>query len=163
MAVTAVRAEKAYEKYAWIFLLLVWLAVLPAPAFELQGRPTTETIKDLTGMTFDEVVASQPRIASYIKFALIVGAINWLSLVLSALAITIVPYRKGGKWAWYTLWIAPVSLLALTAAFITAPGSVTPSLMPVLILILILCLLSLLGLLLPYRKFFPKVSATVRA
>ncbi|BBL80195.1 hypothetical protein RxyAA322_20490 [Rubrobacter xylanophilus] len=57
-------------------------------------------------------------------------------------AITLSAFRRGERWAWFVLWYYP----AFLTAHILASGSGIPG-MPLL-------LLSMLGLLLPVRRFF---------
>jgi hypothetical protein len=73
---------------------------------------------------------------------------SWSFLVL---AITLTGYRRGEKWAWYTLWLVPILLVssALFNASFVGDLSLTLEWIPITII-------SLLGLLLPYRKFFPR-------
>jgi hypothetical protein len=73
---------------------------------------------------------------------------SWSFLVL---AITLTGYRRGEKWAWYTLWLVPVLLVSSALFNVSVVGDVFQTLewIPVMTA-------SLLGLLLPYRKFFPR-------
>jgi hypothetical protein len=73
---------------------------------------------------------------------------SWSFLVL---AITLTGYRKGEKWAWYTLWLVPALLVCNAFYNVNFLGDVNQMLewIPV-------TSVSLLGLLLPYRKFFPR-------
>jgi len=63
-------------------------------------------------------------------------------MALFGAAITLSAFRRGERWAWFVLWYYP----AFFTAHILASGSGIPG-MPLL-------LLSMLGLLLPVRRFF---------
>jgi len=65
-------------------------------------------------------------------------------------------YRRGERWAWYTLWSVPVFFLGFTAITMSV-GPSASGLLPYLTLFVIL---SLLGLLLPFRRFFQKGDKT---
>jgi len=73
---------------------------------------------------------------------------SWSFLVL---AITVTGYRRGEKWAWYTLWLVPILLVSSALFNVSFVGDVSQTLQWIPI-----TSISLLGLLLPYRKFFPR-------
>ncbi len=130
------RAEKAYEKYAWTFLI-------PGGLFYLVLGIGFSTSPGSTLGPFS-TPAEELR-ARFLGLAL-------LGVTVIGLAITLKSYRRGKKWAWYTLWYYPVLFASIFAieygdAYFAGNSSV-------------FLVLSLIGLLLPYRKFFPKVSAT---
>ncbi len=68
------------------------------------------------------------------------------------IVISATAYRKGERWAWYILWSVPAFFLGHAAIALNF-GESTSSLIPFLTVFVIL---SLLGLILPFRKFFPK-------
>lgn len=140
--------ERAYERHAWVLIFFVGIVGLIFPVRPLLGSPSDpQEVRSLTGMTFDEVAASQPRITSYVNVVERAFGTALLFFILLGLVLSAFPYRRGEKWAWFTLWTAPVSLLAFTVMNISAGGAVWP-------LLLVLMILSLVGLLLPIRKFF---------
>jgi hypothetical protein len=145
--------ERLYEKYAWVILLalgLLWLVVglysvfLPEGVFEAD-------VQSVTNMPWSELKASSPLAANFVIF--IYGLLGLLKLSWSffVLVITLTGYRRGEKWAWYTMWSIPVLLVsnALFSAIFTSDVSQTLQFIPI-------TTISLLGLILPYRKFFPK-------
>jgi hypothetical protein len=76
----------------------------------------------------------------------IMGAlgITWVGFNVLTLVIILVPYRRDERWAWYTLWLLPLLWLSL---FVLAPD---------LPYYLVLAILTTVGLVLPYRRFFSK-------
>jgi hypothetical protein len=146
--------ERAYEKYAWVILFangLLWLLYSIAVLFlsSTMETPSGDAVKTLTGAPFSQIVASNPGIANYIYYllrnlAIIIFGFGALLTVISATA-----YRKGAVWAWYLMWVAPVILLLQVPNDYFTVGSVffDPT---------IFIVIPLVGLLLPYRKFFPK-------
>ncbi len=76
--------------------------------------------------------------------------LGFLGLSLFATSIAYFPYRRGERWAWYTMWIVPaVMILATLREFATdQPG--------IGLLYLGFTALALVGLLLPFRVFFPR-------
>ncbi len=154
--------EKAYEKYSWIILLALGIVFLIF-AFNaiffgvglsnfpvgIPGGP--DAVKGLAGMTWDEILAGSPGIVSVIRGISRVFGIALLGFSIFVIVISGVSYRKGERWAWYALWYLPAFLIGLIVHELG--GSFVQ--VPILFLIV-----SLLGLLLPYRKFFPRQSPT---
>jgi hypothetical protein len=62
-----------------------------------------------------------------------------------ALAITLVPYKRGERWAWFTLWLLP---LGWVSQFVFLPD----------VTYLVLAFLTTAGLVLPFRKFFSRAE-----
>lgn len=151
------RKERAYEKYAWILIFASGIVLL-RETFELlfSGRPplSDRTIEPIAGMSWSQLFSQSPGIASLITFTTRMGVIFILSFAILAISVSLTGYRRGERWTWYALWILPLSqtfVLALVSSFIGQPairiGVSTPN---------VVIVLSLLGLLLPVRKFFPK-------
>jgi len=145
--------ERVHEKYAWVVFLalgLLWVVVglysvfLPEGVFEAD-------VQSVTNMPWSELKASSPVAADFVIF--IYGLLGLLKISWSffVLAITLTGYRRGEKWAWYTMWSVPI-LLASNALFsVIFIGDVSQTLQFIPI-----TTITLLGLLLPYRKFFPR-------
>ena len=121
------RAEKVYEKYAWVFLL-------PGGFFYL-----------LLGIafTFSPAVLG-PTVPMEVRFF----GVSLIGLTVFGLAITLNSFRKGEKWAWYTVWYYPILFASILAIEYGDPYFAANS--------SLFLGLSLIGLFLPYRKFFPK-------
>ena len=144
---------KRVEKYAWLVFVglgLLWVVVGFYQAFLPSGLAETEA-QHIIGMSWSELKASSPAAAEFIRWfygALGLLKISWSFLVL---AITLTGYRRGEKWAWYTLWLVPAALLAQGIFDSVFLGDVNEMLQWVPI-----TSISLLGLLLPIRRFFPR-------
>ena len=70
--------------------------------------------------------------------------ITWIGFNILALVLIVGPYRRGERWAWYALWLMPLLLIGY---FVLSPE---------LTMYLVLAILTAaLGLLLPYRRYFP--------
>jgi len=145
--------ERRRERYGWVvflFLGLLWLVVGLSQLFTPEGLLETEA-QHITGMSLSELEASSPEATRLVRF--LMGAVGNLKMNWSffLLAITLTGYRKGEKWAWYILWLAPASLVCQAIFNSYFLGDVNEVLQWIPI-----TTISLLGLLLPYRKFFPK-------
>lgn len=133
MAVTASRTEKAYEKYAWVLLVV---AEIFAMIFALADVFATTAIFK-AGFSSAETLGPNAT-------GLIEGLSSlWVGMNLFGLAITLKPYRNGEKWAWIVLWYIPV---IFSLHFLLLFPTVVPN--------LLLAVLPFLGLVLSYRKFF---------
>ena len=146
--------ERVY-KYGWVWYLalgLLWLVVGLSQLFTPEGLLETEA-QHITGMSLSELEASSPEATKLARF--LMGAVGNLKMnwSLFLIAITLTGYRKGEKWAWYTMWLAPALLVWNAINNVIFLGDINQALPWIPI-----TTISLLGLLLPYRKFFPKLS-----
>ena len=145
--------ERGYVKYGWVvylFLGLLWLVVGLTQVFNPDGLLENEA-QHITGMSLSELEASFPEATELVRF--LFGAVGMLktSWSLLVLAITLTGYRRGEKWAWYTLWLVPALLVGqglFNSVFLGDFKEMLPWI-PI-------TTVSLLGLFLPYRKFFPR-------
>ena len=113
----APRAEKAYEKYAWLALLIAGLLAFPAAFFALSEGINLGSLSDLV-----------------------------FAVLTTYLSVT--GYRRGRKWAWFALlYTPPFYLLAAYDEAMRGNPWQPPA---------FFALLCVVGLVLPYRKFFPK-------
>ncbi len=145
--------ERANEKYGWVVYLalaLLWLVVGLYQVFlprELLG----DDILLVLNLPMSELESSSPAAMDFMFWlygCLGLLKVSWSLLVL---AITLTGFRKGEKWAWYTMWLVPILLVSSGLFNTIYIGDVAQMLQWVPILSL-----SLLGIFLPYRKFFPK-------
>ncbi|MDV3244586.1 MAG: hypothetical protein LYZ66_05355 [Nitrososphaerales archaeon] len=137
------RKEKAYEKYAWIIFFALGIVFLVQAAVSIvTGRPLDAFVQGSIGMSWTQLVTAQPRIAGFISHLSTSNGIIAAVADVSVIAISFRSYRRGEKWAWYTFLAVPI-LFGL-ATIITTPDN------------LLFAIIAAVGLLLPYRKFFPK-------
>ena len=140
---------KAYERYAWIiFFVYGLLPVMIAPIHLLSGLPPDPPSPEgMTGLTLDEIAVRIPGIIGYIR-SISVQLFNFmLAMGVLVMAIAAVPYRKGEKWAWYAFWILPTNLVIQLA---NSRGGFRWQVDLAFIFVI------LIGLIIPYRKFFPR-------
>ncbi len=126
---TFLRGEKAYEKYTWALLFAVGLVLLIYGMAVFAFGP------------FGPFGSRDPE--DYRSFGSTTVALGVIVTAMSG-----VSYRRGEMWAWYALWAVPaLSFVILASHWILGR---------IAWLHLFLLVVALLGLLLPYRKFFPK-------
>ena len=98
--------------------------------------------------TWNGLQTSNPQGADFIRWLTGQWGLMELGVAFFVIATAMTGYRRGERWAWYSLWFVPI--LYGLIALLTPWGQ---ALVPLALLLLVV---SLLGLLLPYRKFFPR-------
>ena len=138
-------------KYGWVvylFLGLLWVVYGLTQVFNPENLRDAQHI---TGLSISELEVKSPEATELVYFlygALGILKISWSFLVL---AITLTGFRKGEKWAWYTLWLVPATLVGQGLFNSVFHGDFNEMLQWIPI-----TTVSLVGLFLPYRKFFPR-------
>lgn len=127
-------AERWYQRYSWVLLVLMQFLILLVVSSGPEGPVAP-------GSVLHAFFASQGSEA--VLEQRLLGTILW-GMVIFGLAIILVPFRNRERWAWYVLWYYP----AFFAIHIVAFGTLIPD-----VVFLLICVL---GLLLPYRRFFSK-------
>ncbi len=144
----AVRTEKAYEKYAWILPLIWGLIVVVIGSVNLSMGYTN--VPDL-GLS---VPASTPTAVISTLNTIIRGySFVVIFLGLSFVLVSATGFRLGQKWAWYFVLVWSAFFVIEALFFYAAPLQIFVPLPWIIGLPLFG-----LGLLLPYRKFFPRKS-----
>lgn len=126
------KIPRGYERYAWGLIAVAGIAGVLIGLWEFFVGPLDTT----PGFTADPAF-----FRAHLFFLLGFSAF--------ATALAAIPYRRGERWAWYVLWIGLIVVLGDAVMNYTAGGTVWPGLV-------LLSVLIVLGLLLPYRMFFPK-------
>ncbi len=148
-----------YEKYAWVILLavgLLWLVVGIVAVFQPEGVFEADA-QAVTNLPWTDLKASSPVAANFVIFVygqMGLLKINWSLFIL---AITLTGFRRGEKWAWYMMLLAPILLASLAVFSVVFIGDINQVLQFIPI-----TAITMLGLLLPYRVFFPKKSSDVQ-
>jgi len=146
--------EKFYEKYAWIIFLGIGIMVLAGAIPHMLGFNTDPAlVETIGGQTIDELKLSSPMFFDLYNFYFSSGGLSDLGFGFFLIVISLFAYRQGQKWSWYSFWFIPAFFLAFMVLSSTLPSESQSILYPPLIVLIIL---SLAGLLLPFRKFFPK-------
>ncbi|MFA9437561.1 MAG: hypothetical protein ACEROO_10665 [Candidatus Bathyarchaeota archaeon] len=145
--------ERAYEKYAWVLFLalgLLWVVVGLVQVFSPDELLRTDALL-ITDMSWTELKASHPVATDLVLFHYGQMGLLKTSWSLLVLAITLTGYRRGEKWAWYTLWLVPALLVWNAIYNVIFLGNISEMLQWIPI-----TTVSLVALILPYRKFFPR-------
>lgn len=147
------RVEKVYEKYAWVIIAAIGVLIMVGGVPHTMGiNSDPETPESIIGMGLSEFEASNPRFFALYDFYFRAGGWSDMGFAFFVIAISTTVFRRGEKWAWYILWAVPVFFLG-HAAITLSIGPSTEHMIPFLALFFTL---SLMGLLLPIHRFFPK-------
>jgi len=143
--------EKIYEKYAWIaFFVLGAIVLVSAVPHALGFNTDPALVKSIGGMTPDDLKDSNPMFFDLYNFYFMSGGLSDIGFAFLITVISMTAYRRGERWAWYALWFVPAYFLGFVALSFTFETS-SSMLLPLMVFVI----LSLVGLLLPFRKFFP--------
>jgi hypothetical protein len=137
------------SKTSWLlfFVLGALTAFATAPIQLLGNPPDPPSPEGFTGLSSDEMAARIPGVTGYIgSIARQLGNFM-LATGLLMMAVAAVPFRKGERWAWYTMWVAPLMILIQLLNSRGGSGWQVD---------LGFVVLTSAGLIWPYRRFFPK-------
>lgn len=83
-------------------LASIWVALTPA------GDQT-----ELAGRTWEQFAHQDPEVASLYSMDLVVLGLLGAGFGLLATAVSLIPYRHGERWAWFALWLVPLTIGAV--------------------------------------------------
>ena len=146
--------ERLYEKYAWVIFLGIGVLVLAGGIPHMFGMNTDPAlVTSIAGQTIEEIQTTSPLLFDLYDFYFRGGGLSDIGVAFFLIAISLCAYRKGERWSWFALWFVPVFFSLWLIVGLTLPAEAWAALQPPLIVFIIL---SIAGLLLPFRRFFPK-------
>ncbi len=108
-------------------------------------------VESLTGRTFAQIATSDPGFANYTYYLIRTFDFSEAGLLAYLVVVSVTAYRRGERWAWYLTWLLPgLIVLDLPYEFLVR-GFIDVNVVNVITIAILVA-----GLLLPYRKFFPK-------
>ena len=113
--------------------------------------------QSVTNVPWSELKASSPVAADFVIFVYEQMGLLKISWSLFILAITLTGCRRGEKWAWYIMLLAPILLVSDAGFSVVFIGDINQVLQFIPI-----TAITMLGLLLPYRIFFSKKPSDVQ-
>lgn len=144
------KAGQGYAKHAWLIIFVyALLSVIASPINLLGAPPNPPSPERETGLSLDQMDARMPGLRGYISAISRQLGNFLLGMAVLLMGIAAVPYRKGERWAWLVCWILPVNLVIQIANSLSAGGFLWQVDLAFLLVVLA-------GLLLPFRRFFPK-------
>lgn len=149
-----IRHDKFYKEYAWVIFLLIGIMIMAGGLPHILGVNTDPALVEaISGKSIDSLNTSYPEHFNLYNFYFRSGGLSDIGVAFFLIMITVFSYKNYEKWSWYTLSFVPVFFIVFIVLSLDLPIEGRKTMIPPL---LILTLLSLLGLLLPFRKFFPK-------
>lgn len=150
MTTTKSTHEKAYQKYAWILLFVVGILLALNILLVATFFTGPEQFEADTGVAWDEFSQVYPGVATAYILEQRLAYVGFASLALLALVITCFGFRKGHRWAWYAMWLLPATLALAVGLLVLSEQPEIGAYYGVFVVV------TVIGLLLPIRKFFPK-------
>ena len=150
--------EPFFHRHGWKVLIVVSAIFLLFGIGDIiRGMDADPAIAEsITGVEWEELQASSPKIANMIDLGVRSSGASILVLSVLSIAIILFAFRQGERWAWVVLWIWPL-WMTLIFVFIFAaerqPGFPPP---PPMLSAPIFFVITVLTLVMTYRKFFPK-------
>ena len=154
------KTESFFERHSWKVLFLISIIVgLFGLGDIIQGMSADSAIANsITGVAWGELQESSPKIADLIDLQVRSGGGQLITLSILSIAICLAGFRRGERWAWYTLWAWPLFTVLAFITFLIVDRQPDFPPPPPLLSAPVFFVVSVLALLLPYRKFFPKQS-----
>ena len=132
---------KSISKHSWVLIFIVGLGIAYFAYDNLIVIPALPADHPERGWLW---LTSDPEVIEYIQTWFRSFGIWVLAVAIFVIVISVTGFRQGQRWAWYSLLYLPVH--------IGIHMFIWPWTVPVLF---VLMLLTLAGLLLPFRIFFP--------
>lgn len=142
--------ERAHEKFAWILLFASAVVIAVDGLLSLFESTMPTLMSQDLGVSWGHLVVSSPTIANLTLLSLRSGGSSWLVIAVFVMTVSSTNFRRGERWAWYLLWAVPIFLINYGLWLLSAGF---PPVSPLTVLGIPL---SLLGLVLPYKRFFPR-------
>jgi len=150
--------RRFYETYAWIIFLVIGVLILTGGIPHMCGNNTDAALVELTsGQIIEELRDTSPMFFRLYNFCFSGGGLSDVGVGFFVILISVFAYRTEQKSAWYSLWFVPLFFTGWLFLISPLPDQAQSSMRTPLMVFIVL---SVLGLLLPFRKFIPKQSAT---
>ncbi len=141
--------EKSYQRYAWLLPTIVGIpGVVIGILYAFGTVLNPSLLQAQLGQSWSSFSAADPRAAGIYVTALREWGVTLATLGIVTVALAAGPFRKGVKWGWMFTFGQPFFLL-----YLTTESAVDGD--PIWLVSAALLVVSVLGLALPYRKFFP--------
>lgn len=110
------------RRHAWWGLLVVSVLLVIFGASDIASGAAADVgiPQGLTGRTVEELEAESPD--AYGLFDFMTRANGWSLVMLGLLlsAIVVVPFRRGDRWAWWTMWLLPAWSAVIPVFYVVA-------------------------------------------
>ena len=156
------KTETFFERHAWkvllffgLFMTLIGLPDLLTGGSYYEGGGAS-TLQGITGLTWEQLEATSPNAAAMIDFKVRMGGVQYIFLGLFSIAIALTGFRRGERWAWYTMWLFPLFFASHSLVILSAYNHLEAGIPAPLVSGPVVLVVTALTLVLSYRKFFSK-------
>jgi hypothetical protein len=136
--------ENRVPRASWIILAVV--ATLTILSGLWVGLTPVGSQTELSGRTWEEFAAADPEVAGIYSLDLALLGITLTAFAILSTIVTLIPYRRGERWAWFALWLIPLVHGGIALRMLTDQYEAS-------YVYLGLFVISLIGILIPIRKF----------
>lgn len=112
-----------------------WVALTPV------GAQT-----ELSGRTWEQFAAANADVATIYSLDLALLGMSLTAFSILGLAASLIPYRRGERWSWFVLWLIPLLYGGMALRMLSDQYDVGYMYLGLLVI-------SLIGMLIPARKF----------
>jgi hypothetical protein len=130
------------SRYGWLLLMLVGLMFFYYAYHNIIVIPSTDPTDPARGWAW---LTTDPDVIDYIKFWFRTFGLWVFAVAVFIIVVSVTGFRNGEKWAFFSLLYVPVHIVIHMVLW--------PWTIPILAVLLFL---TVGGLMLPYRQFFPK-------
>ena len=97
----------AIPTLSWLPLALIAALTLASALFVAVTPAGGQT--ELAERTWEQFAAGDPEVASRFSMQLVLVGVSAAAFSLLSLAVVLIPYRAGHRWAWRILWLMPIT------------------------------------------------------
>lgn len=136
--------RREVSKASWIILAIVgalttlsglYVAVTPA------GSQT-----ELATRAWADFAVADPEVAGRLSMQLVLVGVSFVAFSLIGTVVALIPFRRGERWAWLTLWLFPIVYGVVTLRMLSDQYQVGYYYLGLMVV-------SLIGILVPVRRF----------
>jgi hypothetical protein len=115
-------------------------------------------VEAVSGISWEELQTSNPEMADLLDVETrIIGSL-WVGLGVIGAAVSLTGFKRGEKWAWWSMWSLPLIMALILGTFLNENLVLEAPTPPALFSAPITITVSGLVLLLSIRDFFPKID-----
>ena len=136
--------ENRLPRASWIILAVV--ATLTILSGLYVGLTPVGSQTELSSRTWEEFAAAEPEVATTYAMDLVLLGMTLTGFAILGTILTLIPYRRGERWAWFALWLIPLVHGGLALRMLADQYEAG-------YVYLGLFVISLIGILIPIRRF----------
>ena len=106
------------------------------PSLERMFLPTLYIDEELLGVTVSEIRDFSPKLMDIIQNLIQITGLYLLTAALASCFISLLPYRKGEKWAWYAMLVIGGSVVIGGQILFVTTFSIPPGIFDIMLTIL---------------------------